>query len=176
MQWGRETLWVEVRCGGVKEGPLVIVAVLPYASCANPSHISHSCASYGAWARGPQEAVSLIGTWKCFILMIQVKKQVKILYYCTEKLNSTNANIKASTAPQLSQFLKQQLRLLQSMQTQKKIIYTYGISHCWNRTWLGSIPPVFPQWPVPFLGYHHLGWWRLPATFGTQVEREKPSL
>lgn len=52
----------------------------------------------------------------------------------------------------------------------------YDMSHCWNRTWLGSIPPVFTQWPVPFLGYRRFGWWHLPAAFGTQDEREKASL
>ena len=52
----------------------------------------------------------------------------------------------------------------------------YGMSHCWNRTLLGIIPPVFPQWPVPFLGYHHFEWWHLPAAFGTPGEREKASL
>lgn len=86
MQRGKETLWVtKVRCGGLNEGPLVTVVVLPYTSPTNLFHISHSCVSYRAWACVPCEAVHLRGTWKCFILLIQVKKGPKTSHCCTEE-------------------------------------------------------------------------------------------
>lgn len=94
------------------------VAVLPYTSSVNPSHISYSCASHRALAHGPQEAVSLIGM-KTLYLDDSGKETTEniVLLHRTKKMNSTNANTKASTTPQMSQFLKQQLRSLQSMQT-----------------------------------------------------------
>lgn len=44
-------------------------------------------------------------------------ENIALLHRRKQKMNSTNANAKVSTTPQLSQFLKQQLRSLHSMHT-----------------------------------------------------------